>query len=84
MSEIVKQWEKIAKDMLVGKRVIAVRYMNAEEVKELGWHCKTLIICLKGDDGKVVNIYASADDEGNEAGAIHTTDDNHYCLPVIH
>ena len=81
--EIVKRWEAAAKKLLYGRRVGAVRYMTDAEMEQHGWSSKALIISLVGKDKTSVNIYASADDEGNDAGAYFTTDEELPVIPVI-
>ena len=63
---IENKFEAIGKKLLVGLKVTDVRYMMDEEVEEIGWNKKSIVIHF--DDGTV--IYCSADDEGNDAGSI--------------
>ena len=79
MDAIVKKWEVACTEFLVGKKIINVRYLNDAEVEDLGWHAKSLVIFF--DDGSY--IFSSADDEGNEAGALFTSDENLSVIPVI-
>lgn len=78
MDEIVKRWEVACTEFLVGKKIINVRYLNDAEVEDLGWHAKSLVIFF--DDGSY--IFPSADDEGNEAGALFTSDKDLSVIPV--
>jgi hypothetical protein len=79
--EIVKRWEDDAKKALVGKKIVSVRYLSDAEVENLGWYSKALVIQF--DDGSI--IFPSADDEGNNAGAIfgQTADGGDLTFPVI-
>lgn len=57
--------EKIVQ-ILKGRTISEVRYMNENEKEMLGWNKRCIMIIL--DDGTV--IYPSRDDEGNDAGAL--------------
>ena len=58
--------EAIGKKLLIGLKVTDVRYMMDEEVEEMGWNYKAIVIHFS--DGTI--IYCSADDEGNDAGSL--------------
>ncbi len=73
------RWNRIATKLLVGRKIISVRYMLPDEYEEFGWTGSTLVIFL--DDGSY--FYASQDDEGNGPGALHTSDATAPILPVI-
>ena len=53
-------WYKYAKDNLNGKTVVDVRYMTEEEVENMGWGRKAIVIIF--NDGSY--IFPSSDDEG--------------------
>jgi hypothetical protein len=72
-------WQKESEKFLVGKTIKSVRYMTDEEAKEIGWYKKPLIIVF--EDGEYV--FASRDDEGNDGGALYTSDCDLYCIPVV-
>ena len=72
-------WGGLAKKFLVGKKVREVRYMNDEELENLGFETANLVIWF--DDGSF--LYASMDDEGNDSGVICTSDPNTECYPSI-
>ena len=74
-----KRWTKIAKDILLNRKIVIVKYMSEKETNEMYWHKSP--VCMKLDSG--VWIYPSSDDEGNDGGALFTTDDNVPCLPVL-
>jgi hypothetical protein len=57
--------EKIVQ-ILKGRTISEVRYMNEYEKEMLGWNKGCIMIIL--DDGTI--IYPSKDDEGNDAGAL--------------
>lgn len=79
--EILEIWESKAKSVLLGRKIIGVSYMNNDEQEATGFFHKALVIQL--DNGTL--LYPSADDEGNDAGAIHyqKEGDDDYILPVI-
>lgn len=79
LEEIVSYWEDKARLVLTGKRIKAVRYLTEGEASSLGWHSRSVVFEL--DNG--VLVWASADDEGNDAGALFTTDKRVCTLPVI-
>ena len=79
MTDYVKQWTTKAAKLLVGKTITGVRYLTEEERSTLGWYSRTLVLML--NDGTFV--WASSDDEGNNAGALFTTDENLITIPTI-
>lgn len=77
--DYAKVWgDKVAAE-LVGKAIVAVRYLTEEEREELGWYDRSVVIQL--DDGTL--IWPSRDDEGNGAGALFTTLEELPTVPVI-
>jgi hypothetical protein len=60
-----------ALEMLVGRTVVAVRYMRPSEAAELGWSHRPAV--LEFDDGTVV--YAACDEEANDAGVLFVQTD---------
>lgn len=79
--EILDRWNKKAESVLLGRKITKVRYMLDKEMEATGFYRRALVVQL--DDGTL--IYPSADDEGNDAGALHyqKKGDNEYILPVI-
>jgi hypothetical protein len=71
-------WNNEAK-ALIGKRIVSAGYMTDEELRLSGWSKRALII--EFDDG--TTMYASADDEGNDAGALFTTIEGLEIIPTI-
>jgi len=69
-------WEEKAAKLLVGKKIKTVSYLSAEEMKAYGWSKAAIAIEL--EDGTV--LVPSMDDEGNDGGALFTSDKK---LPVI-
>jgi len=74
-----KGWEDAAGNILTGRTITGVRYMSKQECKKMGWYSRPLIIGL--DDGTL--LYSSADDEGNDGGALFTTSWKTPVIPVI-
>ena len=75
----VKQWTDDSNKLLSGRTIQHVHYMTKKEVEYMGWQSRSVIIIL--DNG--VAIYPSRDDEGNDAGALFTSDDSLPIIPVI-
>ena len=53
---------------LVGRKIVLTRYLSEEEITDLGWDQKAIVIFL--DNGTY--LFPSRDDEGNGAGALFT------------
>lgn len=79
MNAIEKRWTKIAQDMLVGRKITAVRYMTKKEADNSMWDARAIVLVL--DDGNI--IFPSQDDEGNGPGSLFTNNDKNPILPVI-
>jgi len=74
-----KEWSEKASKLLVGRTIRSVRYLTEEEQKDLYWSSKAIVLFL--DNGTCV--FPSRDDEGNDAGALFTTDNNLPTIPVV-
>ena len=74
-----KKWQDKAEKILLGKHIIKVEWMTDKECEEMMWDSKP--VCFLLDDGTW--IYPSADDEGNNGGALFTTSKVVNCLPVM-
>jgi hypothetical protein len=79
MTNFTKQWHDASTKFLVGKTIKFVRYMTEEEADDMGWHSKPLVIFFT--DGS--HLFSSADDEGNDGGALFTSDEDLPCIPVM-
>ena len=77
--ELKKVWAKDVGKVLVGRTIKAVRYMTDDEMSNLGWNSSAVVLEL--DNGML--LYPSKDDEGNNAGALFTTDKKMPTIPVI-
>lgn len=76
---IAEKWNKKASDFLIGKTIKSVRYMNDKDMKDFMWYKKPVIITFT--DGSY--IIPQKDDEGNDGGALFTSDDNVDVIPTI-
>ena len=77
---ISNKWEQKAQELLMGKRIIGVKYMSTDEANESMWGNRP--ICILLNDGTW--IIPQSDDEGNDGGALGVTKDNKFdVLPVI-
>ena len=67
-NETIRKWEERCNSALAGKSIKSVGYLNEDEQRELGLYRKPLVIFFT--DGTI--MYPSADEEGNDAGALFT------------
>jgi hypothetical protein len=74
-----KEWTEKAKALLLHKRIVNVRYLSQEEADDMGWSSRG--VAFQTNDGNW--FFPSRDDEGNDCGALFTTDKKVDCLPVI-
>jgi hypothetical protein len=65
-AETKLRWSKEAEKHLLGRTIVAVRYLTDAEVENLGWYSASVVLLL--DNGAM--IFPSQDDEGNNAGAL--------------
>jgi hypothetical protein len=64
-----KKWLEKVESALIGRKIIKVKYLNAKTSMDVfGWNYQPFEIYL--DNGVILT--PSADDEGNNAGAIFT------------
>jgi hypothetical protein len=64
--ELVQEWTNKAKEVLQGRTIREVRYLNDEEMKMMGWYKRP--ICFFLDNGE--SCILSCDDEGNDGGVL--------------
>lgn len=79
IEDIDEHWLAVADSVLINRKIIAVRYLSEDEAERLGWNGRSVVIHL--DNGHMV--WPSRDDEGNDAGALFTTDPNGDTFPVL-
>lgn len=77
--KLVLKWEQDCSKHLKGKTIKTVRYLNDEELEQFGWDRRSLVIFFT--DGSYIT--PSADDEGNDAGALFTSFEGLEVIPVI-
>ncbi len=65
-AETLTKWEKIAKETLQGRTIVEVRYLNDEEMEDIGWNSRPITFIL--DNGTYCTL--SCDDEGNDGGVL--------------
>jgi hypothetical protein len=76
-------WTDQARLNLVGATIVKVEYMPQEEIDDMMWQRSPLCILLKRKNGTMFWVYPSADDEGNDGGALFTTIKEYPCAPVL-
>jgi hypothetical protein len=75
--KMINKWNKISQDVLKGRTIVDVRYLNDEEMKMMGWYSRP--ICFFLDNG--VSCILSSDDEGNDGGVLFYGSDG--VLPTL-
>ena len=75
----IKKMEKQAKVILEGRTIKHVRYLNDQEMEDLGWYRRPLAMFL--DNGEVLII--TQDDEMNDGGSIWVNKLN-TIIPSLH
>jgi hypothetical protein len=78
-SELTKHWDKVASDLLLGRKITKVRYLTEVESSHMGWSGRPVAMLL--DNG--IWVFPSSDDEGNEGGSLFTSDDKVQALPLM-
>lgn len=79
IKDVEKHWNKVAKDLLLNKTIVNVRYLSKKEADDLGWYER--VVAFQTNDGNW--FFPSRDDEGNGGGALFTSDEKESCLPVL-
>lgn len=77
--ELTKNWTDKASALFLNRKIVEVRYMSNEEAEEMGWYSRPVALLL--DNG--CWIFPSADDEGNDGGALFTSDEAMPVVPVL-
>ena len=73
-------WTEVAKNTLLGKKIIKVEYMRSKECNNYGWWKRPITFYLD-DETRVI---AQMDDEGNDGGVLTClTEDKEEVLPVL-
>ena len=74
----MKDWSGEATKIFKGKVIERIEYLSDEEVKDMMWYNSAPVIIFT--DGTW--IMASKDDEGNDAGALFTSNKQMEVIPV--
>lgn len=72
-------WTKVASNQLLGKKIVAVRYMSKMEQEAIGWDGRCVVLLL--DDGNL--LWPSMDEEGNGPAVFFTNNQKQPVLPVL-
>ena len=72
-------WEKRIAKSLVGRKIVDIRYLSAEEADSCGFYNQP--ICLFLDNGEW--IMPMKDDEGHDGGALATSYEKLSTIPVM-
>ena len=75
--EMIEKWNKVSQDVLKGRTIVDVRYLNDEEMEMMGWYSRP--VCFFLDNG--VSCILSSDDEGNDGGVLFYGSDG--VLPTL-
>tara|TARA_R100001443_G_scaffold741_3_gene2966 strand:- start:2576 stop:2857 length:282 start_codon:yes stop_codon:yes gene_type:complete len=78
-----KTWEQRTAKHLVGAKIIKVEYMPKDEVEDMMFENSPICLLLEDSKGNRFWIYPTADDEGNDGGAMFTSIQNYPVIPVI-
>jgi hypothetical protein len=70
-------WNKKAKEVLQGRTIVEVRYLNDKEMETMGWDSRPICFLLDND----VVCILSCDDEGNDGGVLFYGSDG--VLPTL-
>ena len=80
MSKDIKtKWEESIGKAFIGRKIVKIEYLNKEEVNDLEWN--SVPCCFQLDNG--VWFYPQQDDEGNDGGALFTTDKELSIVPTL-
>jgi hypothetical protein len=75
--KMIDKWDKVSQDVLKGRTIVDVRYLNDEEMEMMGWYKRP--VCFFLDNG--VSCILSSDDEGNDGGVLFYGSDG--VLPTL-
>ena len=80
MKNLSDRWNKQAKKVLLGRKIIQVKYIDTEEAKSYMWDKRPVSFTL--DNG--TRLMVQQDDEGNDGGALwYGNKDGEDLLPVL-
>ena len=75
--KMIDKWDKVSQDVLKGRTIVDVRYLNDEEMEMMGFYKRP--VCFFLDNG--VSCILSSDDEGNDGGSLFYGSDG--VLPTL-
>ena len=80
-SEIKTFWTNKAKEVLLGRKIVSVRYLTDKEMQTLDWYERSVVFVL--DNGTL--CFIASDDEGNGGGSLHyfLNNDEFNVLPTL-
>ena len=80
MKNLTERWNKQAKKVLLGRKIVQVKYVESEEAKSYMWYKRPISFTL--DNG--TRLMVQQDDEGNDGGALwYGNKDGEDLLPVL-
>ena len=74
-----QRWAQRVTDLLLGKKIVAVRFMTDAEMRDHGWDSRAVTFRLSSGEW----IYPAQDDEGNGAGSLFTTHKQLSTIPAL-
>ena len=80
MDKLTNRWTKVAENVLLGRQITKVEYMEQKECDEYMWDSRPVTFIL--DNG--TRVIAMRDDEGNDGGVLTClTKTKEEVLPVL-
>ena len=80
MKNLTDRWNKQAKKVLLGRKIVQVSYVDTKEAKSIMWYNRPVSFTL--DDG--TRVMVQRDDEGNDGGVLwYANKDVEDVLPVL-
>lgn len=67
---MIKNANKEARKILLGSKIVGVRYLSKEEATNFGWYNLGLVLWLETKEGNIMVITVQQDDEGNDSGVL--------------
>ena len=78
-TKLAKKWETDINKSLKGKTIKTVRYMSEAETKDAMWDNRPVVIFFT-DNSYIIPM---SDDEGNNGGAMSSSDKKLPVIPVL-
>lgn len=67
---MIKNANKEARKILLGSKIVGVRYLSKEEATNFGWYNLGLVLWLETKEGNIMVMTVQQDDEGNDSGVL--------------